>query len=43
MRDINVSADTYRQLENHIKENGSFKVDKDAYRADLKLAAEKSG
>ncbi|EDP73729.1 phage integrase N-terminal domain-containing protein [Hydrogenivirga sp. 128-5-R1-1] len=43
VRDIKVSADTYRQLENHIKENGVFKVDKDTYRADLKLAAEKSG
>jgi site-specific recombinase XerC len=42
VRDINVSADTYRHLENHIKENGVFKVDKDAYRADLKFAAEKS-
>ncbi len=43
VRDINVSADTYRQLENHIKENGVFRIDKDAYRADLKSAAEKSG
>ena len=43
VRDINVSADTYRELENHIKENGFFGVDKDAYRADLKAAAEKSG
>ncbi len=39
VRDINVSADTYRHLESHIKENGIFKVDKDAYRADLKSAA----
>lgn len=42
VRDINVSADTYRQVENHIREKGVFKVDKDAYRADLKSAAEKS-
>jgi len=43
IRNINVLADTYIQLENYIKENGVFKVDKDAYRTDLKAAAEKSG
>ena len=43
VRDISVSANTYRQLENHIKENEIFRIDKDAYRTNLKSAAVKSG
>ncbi len=43
VRDIRVSADTYRQLKNYVKEKGEFKIDKNAYRADLKSAAIKTG
>ena len=43
IRHANVSADTYKELEDYVKEKGEFKIDKNAYRADLKSAAAKSG
>ena len=40
--EIALNAETYHRLENHIRDNGEFKIDKDAYRSDLKEAAEKT-
>jgi len=39
-RDIQVSRETYEKLEQHVKENGRFQVDKNAYRNDLKATSE---
>ena len=40
--EIALNVETYYRLENHIRDNGEFKIDKDAYRSDLKEAAEKT-
>lgn len=38
-----VSTETYQALEQRIQERGEYRIDKDAYRASLKAAAEASG
>lgn len=43
VRGIEISPETYRQLENHIKEFGKFHVDYDRYRDGLKDAAKATG
>jgi hypothetical protein len=37
------SEKTYKELANHIKANGTFRIDKDAYRASLEAAADRTG
>jgi len=41
-RDIQVSAETYRHLQNHISQHGTFKINYNQYRHDLRQAAEKT-
>jgi len=41
-RDIRVSAETYRHLQNHISQHGTFKINYNQYRHDLRQAAEKT-
>jgi len=39
-KDIQVSRETYERLEQHVKEHGVFRIDKNAYRNDLKATSE---
>ena len=39
-RDIQITRETYEKLLQHIKANGRFQVDKNAYRSELKMTAE---
>ena len=41
--EVGLSHGTYERLEGYVKASGEFRIDKDAYRADLKDAAQKTG